>query len=222
MLKFVHVVDDDCAFRTAVERRLKLAGYEVATYASAEQLLDRFPDESKPGCILVDVRLPGMSGRELQTRLDELGSTLPIIFLTGRPDIQTTVQAIKAGAEDFLIKPTLSDDLFRAIDGAFARYEVARAKKGKLDADRARLAALTPRERQVFELVARGKVNKQIAYVLGCTERTIKAHRSRVMEKMQVQSLAELVALAGRLGIHRTDGLVTRLTATGSFVISEE
>jgi FixJ family two-component response regulator len=132
------------------------------------------------------------------------------------------VQAIKAGAEDFLIKPTLSDDLFRAIDGAFARYEVARAKKGKLDADRARLAALTPRERQVFELVARGKVNKQIAYVLGCTERTIKAHRSRVMEKTQVQSLAELVALAERLGIHRTDGVVTRLTATGSLVISED
>jgi FixJ family two-component response regulator len=194
----------------------------MATYASAEQLLDRFPDESKPGCILVDVRLPGMSGRDLQFRLDELGSTLPIIFLTGCPDIRTTMQAIKAGAEDFLIKPTSSDDLFRAIDGAFARYEVTRAKKGKLDADRARLAALTPRERQVFGLVTRGKLNKQIGYVLGCKERTIKAHRSRVMEKMQVQSLAELVALAGRLGIHRTDGLVTRLTATGSFVISEE
>ena len=205
MLRFVYVVDDDSAFRTALERRLKLAGYEVATYASAEQLLDRFPDESKPGCILVDVRLPGMSGRELQARLDELGSMLPIIFLTGRPDIQTTVQAIKAGAEDFLIKPVSSDDLLRAIDRAFARYEVTRAQKHKLDAAHTRLAALTPRERQVFDLVVQGKVNKQIAYALGCTERTIKAHRQQVMVKTQVQSLAELVALAERAG-YRPDG----------------
>ena len=201
MLRFVYVVDDDSAFRTALERRLKLVGYEVATYASAEQLLDRFPDESKPGCILVDVRLPGMSGRDLQFRLDELGSTLPIIFFTGFPDIQTTVQAIKAGAEDFLIKPASSDDLLRAIECAFARYEVTRAKKEELDAARARVTALTPRERQVFELVVQGKINKQIAYAIGCTERTIKAHRHQVMEKMQVLSFAELVSIAERLGM---------------------
>ncbi|MET4038231.1 FixJ family two-component response regulator [Bradyrhizobium sp. JR7.2] len=205
MLGFVHVVDDDSAFRIAVERRLKLAGYEVATYASAEQSLDRLPDDCRPGCILLDVRLPGVSGPELQAQLYELGSTLPIIFFTGFPDIQTTVQAIKAGAEDFLIKPASSDDLLRAIECAFARYEVTRAKKEELDAARARVTALTPRERQVFELVVQGKINKQIAYAIGCTERTIKAHRHQVMEKMQVQSLAELVAIAERMG-YRPNG----------------
>ncbi|MGY4330975.1 FixJ family two-component response regulator [Bradyrhizobium sp. LB7.2] len=142
-----------------------------------------------------------MSGPELQVRLDELGSTLPIVFVTGYPNIQTTVRTIKAGAEDFLIKPISPDDLLRAIERAFARREIVRVQKGKLDAVHARLAALTPRERQVFELVVGGKLNKQIGYELGCTERTIKAHRSRVMEKMQVQSLAELVGLAERMGL---------------------
>jgi FixJ family two-component response regulator len=112
---FVHVVDDDASFRTAVERRLKKAGYEVTTYASAEHLLDRLPSDSVLGCILLDVRIPGLSGPELQGRLSELGSTLPIIFLTGHPDIPTTVRTIKAGADDFLTKPVTSNDLLRAI-----------------------------------------------------------------------------------------------------------
>src|SRR5437773_10699432 len=113
---FVHIVDDDVSFRTAVERRLTKAGYEVATYASAEHLLDRLPSDSVLGCILLDVRIPGMSGPELQGRLSELGSTLPVIFLSGYPDIPTTVQAMKAGAVDFLTKPVSSDELFRAIE----------------------------------------------------------------------------------------------------------
>ena len=197
----VHIVDDDASFRTAMERRLKFAGYEVATYASAEHLLDRLPSESVPGCVLVDVRMPGLSGPELQERLSELGATLPIIFLTGHPDIRATVCAIKAGADDFLTKPVTSDDLLKAIARAIAQHEVSRGLKSKLDMVRARMAALTPRERQVFDLVIRGDTNKHAARSLGCTERTIKAHRHMVMEKMQVQSLAELVSLAERIGV---------------------
>ena len=197
----VHIVDDDASFRKAMERHLKHAGYEVATYASAEHLLDRLPSESVPGCILLDVRIPGLSGPELQERLSELGSTLPIIFLTGYPDVRTTVRTIKAGAEDFLTKPVSSDQLLQAVERAIAHHEMTRGLKTKLDMIRAHIAALTPRERQVFELVIRGDTNKQVAGALGCTERTIKAHRHRVMEKMQVRSLAELVSLAERVGV---------------------
>jgi FixJ family two-component response regulator len=197
----VHIVDDDASFRTAMERRLTKAGYEVATYASAQHLLDRLPSKSVSSCVLLDVRIPELSGPELQECLGELGSTLPIIFLTGHPDIPATVRAIKAGADDFLTKPVSSDDLLQAIERAIARHEVTRALKSKLDIVRAHVAALTPREREVFELVIRGKQNKQIAYALGATERTIKAHRHRVMYKMQVRSLAELVSLAERIGV---------------------
>ncbi len=201
MRGLVHVVDDDAAFRTAIERHLKIAGYEVATYPSAQHLLDRLPNENVPGCILLDVRIPGLSGPELQGRLVELGSRLPIVFLTGHADTATTVRTIKAGAEDFLTKPVTSDDLLRAIERAFVRHQTSRDLQNKLDVVRARIGTLTPRERQVFDLIVRGKINKQIGYALGCTERTIKAHRQQVMEKMQVQSLAELVSLAERVGV---------------------
>ena len=188
-------------FRKAIERHLKYAGYEVATYASAEHLLERLPSESVPGCILLDVRIPGLSGPELQERLSELGSTLPIIFLTGYPDVRTTVRAIKAGADDFLTKPVSSEELLQAVRRAIAHHEVTRGLKSKLDKVLAHVSALTPREREVFELVVRGDTNKQVARALGCTERTIKAHRHRVMEKMRAQSLAELVSLAERIGV---------------------
>jgi RNA polymerase sigma factor (sigma-70 family) len=197
----VHVVDDDASFRTAIERRLKKAGYAVVTYPSAQQLLDHLPDEDQPGCILLDVRIPDLSGPELQDRLGEAGSTLPIVFLTGYTDVPTTVRTIKAGAEDFLTKPVSSEQLLRAVERAIAHHEVSRGAKRKLDTLRGLLATLTPRERQVFERVVQGKINKQIAQQLGATERTIKAHRHRVMEKMKVQSLAELVSIAERLGI---------------------
>jgi FixJ family two-component response regulator len=192
-----------------MERRLKHAGYEVATYASAQHLLDDLPSESVRSCLLLDVRIPELSGPELQERLSELGSTLPIIFLTGHPDIPATVRAIKAGADDFLIKPVSSDDLLQAIERAIARHEVTRGLKSKLDVVRAHVAALTPRERQVFDLVIRGDTNKHVARALGCTERTIKAHRHRVMEKMQVRSLPELVSLAERVGIASAAGQTT-------------
>lgn len=203
--RFVHIVDDDASFLTAIERRLKHAGYEVATYASAQYFLDNLPGESVPGCILLDVRIPGLDGPALQSRLSELGSTLPIIFLTGYPDIPITVQAIKAGADDFLTKPVSSDELLKAVERAIAHHEVTRGLKSKLEILRAHIAALTPRERQVFELVIRGKQNKQIARALGTAARTIKAHRHRVMEKMQVRSVAELVSLAEQVGVLASD-----------------
>ena len=197
----VHVVDDDASFRTAIERRLKLAGYDVATYGSAQELLDAAPADDRPGCILLDVRIPGLSGPELQSRLVASGSTLPIIFLTGHADTATTVRTIKAGAEDFLTKPVSSEMLLEAIERALVRQDAARSQRGRLDVFRAHLARLTQRERQVFDLIVRGKINKQIAFELGTTERTVKAHRHQVMEKMQVNSLAELVSIAERLGL---------------------
>jgi len=159
------------------------------------------PSESVPGCILLDVQIPGMGGPELQARLSGLGSTLPIIFLTGHPDIPTTVRAIKAGANDFLTKPVSSDELFQAIERAIAHHEVTFGLKSNLNMVRARIATLTPREREVFELVIRGDTNKRIARALGCSDRTIKAHRHKVMEKMQVHTLAELVSVAERAGV---------------------
>ena len=197
----VHVVDDDASFRTAIERRLKHAGYEVETYSSAQHLLDRQLGVERPGCILLDVQMPGLNGLELQDRLIELGSILPIVFVTGHSDIPTTVRAIKAGAEDFLTKPIPSEQMIDAIERALARYEALRSQRSKLDSIFAHLATLTPRERQVFDLIVRGKINKQIATELGTTERTVKAHRHEVMEKMQVHSLAELVSSAERLGL---------------------
>jgi FixJ family two-component response regulator len=137
----------------------------------------------------------------LQERLGQIGSVLPIVFLTGHGDIPTSVRTIKAGAEDFLTKPVSSEDLLDAIEKALAHHEALLSQRERLDAMRERIASLTPREREVFELVVRGKINKQIAFALGTTERTIKAHRHSVMEKMQVQSLAELVSIAERVGI---------------------
>jgi RNA polymerase sigma factor (sigma-70 family) len=209
----VHLVDDDASFRTAIERRLKKAGYAVSTYPSARQLLDHLPDETEPGCILLDVRIPDVSGPELQAHLGKLGSTLPIVFLTGYADVRTTVQTIKAGAEDFLTKPVSSEQLLRAIERAIAHHEISRGQKQKLDALRELLATLTPRERQVFDLVVQGQTNKQIGRALGATERTIKAHRHQAMEKMRVRTFAELVSVAERLGIL---GEIANRPASGS------
>ncbi|MGY4306369.1 FixJ family two-component response regulator [Bradyrhizobium sp. USDA 4369] len=197
----VHVVDDDASFRVAIERRLRMAGYDVAAYASAQDLLERLPGNEESGCILLDVRIPGLSGPELQSRLTEMGSTLPIVFLTGHADTATTVRAIKAGAEDFLTKPVSSAQLLDAVQRAVARQESAQAHRKKLSSLQGLLNSLTPRERQVFDMIVRGRINKQIAHELGTAERTIKAHRHQVMEKMQVQSLAELVSIAERLGL---------------------
>src|SRR5262249_50652863 len=167
---------------------------------SAQDLLNRFPG-SGPSCILLDVQLPGLSGPELQARLSARGSAIPIVFLTGHGDIPTTVNAMKAGADDFLTKPVEKETLIEAIESAIARYRATQGERNRLEALRTLVSRLTPREREVFELVVRGKMNKQIAHELGTTERTIKAHRHKVMEKVQVQTLAELVSVAERIGI---------------------
>jgi FixJ family two-component response regulator len=197
----VHIVDDDESFRTASERLLRASGYVVVTYASAEQLLQRLPDDVGPSCILLDIRIPGLSGPELQEQLTTLGSHLPIIFLTGHADVRTTVKVMKAGADDLLTKPVAKDELIGAIDRAIARSRARREKNDQLSLLQKLVDGLTPRERQVFERVARGKMNKEIARELGATERTIKAHRSHVMEKLEIASVAELAVIAERLGI---------------------
>lgn len=197
----IHIVDDDASFRNAMTRMLRTAGYSVMSYENAQQLLDKLPDETEAGCILLDLQIPGVSGKDLQDRLVRLGATIPIIFLTGHGDIAASVQAIKAGAEDFLTKPVLRTVLMDAIERALARQREAQGRQNQLNALRALVNKLTPREREVFDLVVRGKMNKQIAHALGTTERTIKAHRHRIMEKVQVRSIAELVNLAAHLNM---------------------
>jgi FixJ family two-component response regulator len=196
----VHIVDDDAVFRTAIGRLLGASGYQVALYGSAADLLERLPGD-EPGCILLDVRMAGLSGPQLQERLSQMGYRLPIVFLTGHGDVATSVQAMKAGAEDFLIKPAAKKDLLIAIGRALGRYEEMRDQDNRLAALRSRLSRLTSRESEVFALVVRGKLNKQIAHELGTSERTVKAHRRQVMEKCEVHSLAELVLIAERLGM---------------------
>jgi FixJ family two-component response regulator len=195
------VIDDDASYRTAVERRLKWAGYDVETYSSAQQLLDRLPAADGPGCILLDMQMPGLNGLELQSRLIERGSMLPIVFVTGHADTPTTVRATKAGAEDFLAKPASSEDLIDAIERAMARCASTHHQQSELGSLRRLVATLTRRERQVFDLLVRGKINKQVAFELGTTERTVKAHRHQVMEKMQVDTFAGLVSIAERIGM---------------------
>jgi RNA polymerase sigma factor (sigma-70 family) len=196
----IHIVDDDESFRTAIARLLRVSGYQVALYDSARRLLEK-PPGTAPGCILLDVRMPGLSGPELQARLVAAGNPLPIVFLTGHGDIPTSVRAIKAGAEDFLSKPVSKKTLIDAIQRALARYEETREQSLRLGALRALVASLTPRESQVFALVVRGKLNKQIAHELGTSERTVKAHRHAIMQKLKVQSVAEAVSIAERLGL---------------------
>lgn len=196
----VHVVDDDAGFRTAIGRLLRASGYRVALYDSARPLLNNLPG-IQPGCILLDVRMPGLSGPELQARLADLGNTLPVVFLTGHGDIPMSVRAIKTGAEDFLSKPVPKKTLIEAVERALSRYQRSREQEDHLRALRALVATFTPREREVFALVVRGRLNKQIAFELGTSERTIKAHRHNIMEKLQVNSVAEAVSIAERLGL---------------------
>ena len=200
MRSVIHIVDDDASFRTAVGRLLRESGYEILVYESAQQLLERLPVNSVSGCILLDVQIPDLSGPELQDHLIKNGSTLPIIFLTGHGDIPTSVKAIKAGAEDFLTKPVARGQLLASIERAIARHETTRQQRDRVNAMRDLVGTLTPRESEVFALVILGKMNKQIAHELGTTERTIKAHRQKVMQKLQVQTLAELVSIGERLG----------------------
>ena len=196
----IHIVDDDASFRMALGDLLSACGYRVSLACCAEELLARVPN-GEPACIILDVQMTGMSGPELQDRLSELGCRLPVIFITGHGDIPTTVQAIKTGAEDFLTKPVTKEKLIEVIERALRRYEHTRESQARDATLRSLFSRLTPREREVFALLARGKPHKQIAFTLGTSERTIKLHRHNVMHKFQVQSLAELAVVAERLGL---------------------
>jgi len=191
----IHIVDDSASFRTAISRLVRAAGHEVRCYPSAVEFLAA-PAGTLPGCVLADLHMPGPSGLDLQHALAKAEHSLPVIFLTGQGDIPTSVHAMRAGAEDFLTKPVKKELLFAAIERALARDAHERTARARQYEWRARYDTLTPREREVMALVVSGKLNKQIAGDLGTVERTVKAHRAQVMEKMQVTSLAELVRAA--------------------------
>src|SRR5438128_10538860 len=195
----VFVIDDDAAVRKAVSRLLRSAGIAVAVFASPREFLAQY-DPDMPGCLVLDLAMPDINGLQLQTTLGMKGCTLPIIFLTGHGDVSKSVQAMKNGAFDFLSKPVKDKDLLTAVRAAIERDTVARREQAKLSEIRARLDTLTPREREVLEHVVSGKMNKQIAGDLGIAQATVKLHRARVMEKMKVQSVAELTRLTGRCG----------------------
>src|SRR6266487_2128284 len=198
----VFVVDDDAAIRKAVSRLLRSAGIGVAAFASPTEFLAQY-DPGTAGCLVLDIAMPGFNGLQLQTALGEKGCILPIIFLTGHGDVSKSVQAMKQGAFDFFSKPVKDKDLLTAVRAAIQRDAVARREHAELSEIRARLDTLTPREREVLEQVVSGKLNKQIAADLGITEATVKMHRSRVMAKMKLQSVAELARLTERCGTNR-------------------
>ena len=196
----VHIVDDDASFRSAIGQLLSGCGYKVSLYETAKELLESSLNGG-PTCILLDVQMAGLSGPQLQEQLSSLGCRVPIIFITGHGDIPTSVQTIKAGAEDFLTKPVTKEKLMEAVERALAHHQVIQEQDNKLSALRSRYVGLTAREREVFFLLVRGKPHKQIAYELGISDRTVKLHRHQIVQKLQVRSLAELAVIAERLGL---------------------
>jgi FixJ family two-component response regulator len=195
----VFIVDDNAQVRTSLARVLSAAGYRTRAFESAECFLQE-QDGAEPGCLLLDIYLPGLSGFDLQRTLDGSACARPIVFLTGMADIQTSVAAMKAGAIDFLTKPIDNEKLFIAVNEALRRDAEQRAARAIRSAIEARLSTLTPREREVLKFVVAGRLNKQISAILGTGEKTVKVHRSRVMAKMRVRSVAELVHLVERVG----------------------
>lgn len=196
----VFLVDDDDGLRRATARLLNANGFDVRSFASADEFLQAF-DPAAPGCLLLDLRMPGKSGLELQQSLAARGQPPPIVFLTGHADVPTSVLAMKQGAIDFLEKPVAESALLAALERALALDAEQRRGRGELAALERRYASLTPREREVLAEMLAGQLNKQAAYSLGIAERTVKLHRSRVMEKMGADSIPELVRMAGRLGL---------------------
>lgn len=206
IMALVHLVDNDAAFRARIGPVLEASGYRMRGYRNADEILEHLPDSSVESCIVIDLQIPDVGGPGLRDRLIAAGSSLPVIFLAGDSDIRMTVRAIKAGAEDVLPKPVERDEFIEAIDRVITRHRLVSEQECWARQCRARLNKLTPREREVFDLVVRGKMNKQTAFELGTTERTVKAHRHKVMEKMEVRSVAELVSSAERLGLLRGEG----------------
>ena len=198
----VFIIDDDAAVRVSIADLLESAGLASETFGTPQEFLPP-PPLTGPGCIVLDLRLPGMDGLAVQRALTEAGITMPIIFLTAFADVPTTVKAMKSGAMEFLTKPFDDQELLEAIYRSLERDDVARGQQHELSTLQDRYTRLTPRERQVMAHVVSGRLNKQIAADLGTSEITVKVHRQRVMRKMQAESLAELVRLAARIEPHR-------------------
>jgi FixJ family two-component response regulator len=196
----IYVIDDEIAIGIALQRMLGSVGLEVRTFTSAREFLSAKLQDA-PGCLVLDVRMPGMSGLEVQQRLAAAGICLPVIFLTGHADIEMTVRAMKAGAVEFLTKPFHEQELLDAIQAALQRHRIERKNRAECSALRTRYDSLTHRESEVFPLVTYGLLNKQIAAELGASEKTIKVHRAHVMHKMNAGSLADLVRMAEKLQI---------------------
>jgi len=196
----VFIVDDDDAIRRALERLIRSVGLRVESFASAREFLSRKPPEP-PSCMVLDIRMPGLSGLDLQQQLSAAGLEMPVIFMTGHGTVPMSVRAMKAGAVDFLQKPVDDQVLLDAVHQALDRSRRAGAEQEQLDEVQQLVDSLTPREREVFALVVSGLLNKQIAAELGTSEKTIKVHRARVMQKMRADSLADLVRLAGKAGV---------------------
>ncbi|RWP44859.1 MAG: response regulator transcription factor [Mesorhizobium sp.] len=215
MEPIIHIIDDDRSFRTALGRLVETYGFGASCYESGEEFFVRLP-QSETGCILLDLRMPGLSGPELQERLAQAVPLLPIVFLTGQATISASVQAMKAGADDFLEKPVSSKILRAVIERALAQNERRSAGHDQIQALQTKVFSLTPREIQVFDLVVRGRRNKQVAYDLNTSERTIKAHRHSIMEKLGVTSFAEMVSIAERLGPVRSTQAVSNPTSGSS------
>jgi FixJ family two-component response regulator len=196
----VIIVDDDQSFRTFLSRLVSTIGLKAILYASAEEFLAARPPDG-PACLVLDVQMPGLSGLDLQRELARTGHLLPIVFITGHGDIPMTVEAMKAGAVGFLTKPLRNQDLLDAVKEGISIDREARQRRTDVAELRQRYESLTAREREVFALVVTGSLNKQIALQLGTTERTVKAHRGQVVQKMQADSVADLVRMADKLGI---------------------
>jgi FixJ family two-component response regulator len=194
----VYVIDDDASFRKAVSRLLRSAGLEVEALASAGEFLER-PAADRPACLVLDVRMPGPSGMDLQSALEETGREIPIVFMTGHGDVSTSVRAMKKGAVDFLEKPFRAPELLACVERGLARSRQSRAEGAERAVVERRFATLTSRERDVLRLVVAGMLNKQIAGELGIAEKTVKIHRGHAMQKMEAGSVAELVRMVQKL-----------------------
>jgi RNA polymerase sigma factor (sigma-70 family) len=194
----VYIVDDDPAVRDGMRLLVRSVGLPAEAFASADEFLERY-DRKLAGCLVLDIRMPGLGGLELQERLLALGSSLPIIFITGHADVPMAVEAMQKGAFDFIEKPVRDQDLLERISEALDVHRRQRSREASLSELESRLSRLTKREREVMALVIAGKPNKVIAWELGTSQRTIEIHRSRVMEKMQARSLAELVRMGLQL-----------------------